>query len=50
MANTNSTVKRKDLSYDSIFFLFTKINENQTKSLKKAKTNKQERQLISEMF
>jgi len=32
------------------FSLYTKINENQTKSLKKSSTNKQERINLSEIF
>lgn len=34
----------------SQFFLFTKLNENDTKNLKKATTNKEERHILSNIF
>jgi len=33
-----------------MFFLYTKLNQNQTKSLKKAGTNANERRVLAEIF
>lgn len=33
-----------------IFFLYTKLGQNETKKLKKAPTNRQERQVLAEIF
>ena len=44
--------KRKDGSSSSLdqFFLYTKLNENETKNLRKATTNKEERKVLATIF
>lgn len=32
------------------FFLYTKLNENETKTLRKAQTNKEERRILANIF
>ena len=52
-AKNNSLVNGSHLSTDlklPEFFLYTKLGQNETKSLKKAPTNKAERKVLAQIF